>query len=74
MITQSLYKWRKNPIVLGLLVGLIGGGSYILLNRTSNDEVLGQSPTNLEQTDQTLSLDKLAQEEGQLPAMIAEKD
>ena len=60
---QSFFRWRKSPIIIGALVGLIGGGFYILMN---------QLPSNVAQSDQiTLPLDQA--EEGQLPAIMAEK-
>lgn len=53
MFLQSLTKWRKNPIVLGVLIGVLGGGSYIVFNRTQSDTVLGQIPAGMVQQEES---------------------
>lgn len=72
-MTGGFQKWRKSPVILGVLIGLVGGSSYILMNRSEKDEIQGQSPIELAQIEHpTLPQEQIAVEESQLPAMIGE--
>lgn len=73
-MSDTFRKWRKNPIVLGALVGVIGGSTYIVINRAQDDTVLGQLPSHLiqQQEDSVRPVATVSSDKAALTALVSD--